>query len=401
MKAALAFVNGYLAAFGLDVALTLLDGAMKLAGGEPLGAPRVVVAGLVFWSALPLLLLALLSTRLPKRALLPLGLGTLWLNLGALPLGPALHGPLEVDVGLALVQALFALPALHWIRRQSEGAAWWFSERLLPAPRPRRPWAVAAALLGFPVALGALAAGCTVYLAGRATGGFIGFGANGLTLDERHYRRGDSEVVLIGMSHVGRKGVYEALLRQADRTPTVVLEEGVTDEQRLLPHEPHLEPLALELGLELQPSAAEMIDAPAGGEDAPGGALVIEHADVDLSAFRPSTIEFLRLGLRLTAAPADAEARRALQELAGGPDARDVYAGLLEDVIELRNRHLLERIDEALERHPRVVVPWGALHLAGVEAGLLARGFELASSEPRSFLPYGALARALTRTAAP
>jgi hypothetical protein len=401
VKAALAFANGFLAAFGLDVVLTLLDGALQLAGAAPLGAPRAFVAGVVFCCAPPLLLLALLSSRLPKRALLPLALGTLWLNLGALPLGPALHGPAQLDVGLGLVQGLFALPALHWIRRRSSGASWWLSERLLPAPRPRRRWAVALALLAVPVGLALLAAGAAVYVAGRATGGFIGFGASGLTLDERHYRRGDSEVLLIGMSHVGRKGVYEALLQQADRTPTVVLEEGVTDEEGLLPHEPQLEPLALELGLDLQPSAAEMVGAPAGGEDASGGALAIEHADVDLSAFRPSTIEFLRLGLRLTAAPGDAEARRALGELVGGPDARDVYVGLLEDVIHLRNRHLLERIDGALERHPRVVVPWGALHLAGVEAGLLARGFELASSEARGFLPYGALARVLTRTAAP
>ena len=401
MKAALAFVNGFLAAFGLDVALTLLDGALKLAGAASLGAPRAVVAGLVFWCALPLLLLALLSSRLPKRALLPLGLGTLWVNLGALPLGPALHGPLQLDIGLGLVQGLFALPALRWVRRQSGGTAWWFSERLLPAPRPRRRGAVALALLAVPIALGALAAGCTLYVADRATGGFIGFGASGLTLDERHYRRGDSEVRLIGMSHVGKKGVYEDLLRQADRTRTVVLEEGVTDAQGLLPREPHLEPLALELGLDLQPRAAEMIGGPADGEDGEDGALVIEHADLDLSAFRPSTIEFLRLGLRLTAVPADDEARRALQELLGGPDAREVYAGLIEDVIHLRNRHLLERIDEALARHARVIVPWGALHLAGVEAGLYERGFELASSQPRSFLPYGALARALTRTAAP
>ena len=400
MKAALAFVNVFLAAFGLDVALTLLDGAMKLAGGAPVGAPRAVVAGLVFWGAFPLLLLALFSSRLPKRVLLPLALGTLWLNLGALPLGPTLHGPLQLDIGLGLLQALFALPALHWIRRRSRGARWWFSEGLLPTPRPSRCWAVALAVLGIPIGLAALAGGCAVYVADRATGGFIGFGASGLTLDERHYRRGDAEVLLIGMSHVGKKGVYEALLRQADRTPTVVLEEGVTDEQGLLPREPHLEPLALELGLDLQPRAAAMIGGSADGE-AEDGALQIEHADVDLSVFRPSTLEFLRLGLRLTAAPSDAAARRALQALVEGPDARDVYAGLIEDVIELRNRHLLERIDEALERHPRVIVPWGALHLAGVEAGLFERGFELASSEPRSFLPYGALARALSRAAAP
>jgi hypothetical protein len=401
VKAVLAFVNGFLAAFGLDVALTVLDGVLKLAGAAPLGATRAFLAGLVFWCAPVLLLLALLSSRLPKRTLLPLALGTLWVNLGALPLGPALAGPLQLDVGLGLVQGLFALPALLWIRRRSGGTSWWLSERWLPAARPRRRWAVALAVLAVPLGLALLAAGCAVVVADRATGGFIGFGASGLTLDERHYRRDDSEVRLIGMSHVGRKGVYGALLAQADRTPTIVLEEGVTDEQGLLPREPHLEPLALELGLDLQPSAAEMTGAAADDGDEADDALQIEHADVDLGTFRPSTIEFLRLGLRLTADPADAEVRSELQGLVGGPDAREVYAGLIEDVIELRNRHLLERIDAALERAPRVIVPWGALHLAGIEAGLLARGFTLAASEPRSFLPYGALGRVLTRTAGP
>jgi len=70
---------------------------------------------------------------------------------------------------------------------------------------------------------------------------------------------------------------------------------------------------------------------------------------------------------------------------------------VLDDILYQRNLHLLERVDAALERYERVVVPWGVLHQPGLEAGLLSRGFRLTSSEQRGFLPYGALARAIAR----
>jgi hypothetical protein len=398
-----AFANAFLCGFLVDCGLTVLDGAARSfdPGAMALLGLRNVLAWVVFWSAPPLALLALLSSRLPRAPLLGLALGTWWVNLGAPPLGPLLDGVPLRDVVLGLVQAALALPALRWIRRRSGGTAWLFRERFLPPARPRRRWAVALVVVAVPLALVLGLAGCAVLVAERATGGFVGFGTGGVSFDERRYRRGDREVVLVGMSHVGRKGVYEALLRQDDRTPTVVLAEGVTDANGLLPGTRHLEPLAADLGLDLQPNVEEMMgaapDTPAGA----GDAIEIEHADVDVSAFRPSTLELLRLAFRLAAEPADAEARAELEALLGRPDAAEAYRGFLDDVLEKRNAHVLERIDAALERRPRAVVPWGALHLAGIEAGLFERGFVLASSEPRSFLPYRALAEALLRMGAP
>jgi hypothetical protein len=404
VSALVAFLNLFLGAYLLDAGLSLLDALLHLGGHVLLTAPRDWLASVVLTASFLLLLVTLLSPRLPKRVLLPLALGTPWLNLGAPPLGGWLVDPLHRDVALSLVQLALAAPPLLWVRRRSAGTAWLFEERLLLAGRSRRVLLVATAVvLGLPVLLALVGVGAGVVLVKRATGGFVGFAAHGLTLDERHYRRGDREVRLIGMSHVGRKGIYEALLAQDDGTPTLILEEGVSDMQGLLPRTGYQEPLALALGLDAQPPAAEMLGPGAGedGEESAAATPALENADLDLSTFRPSTIEFLRLAFRLNADPADPEARRGLGALVRAHDSRELYGGLVEDVLTKRNEHLLARIDQALESHPRVVVPWGALHLAGVEAGLLARGFELASSEPRSFLPYDALARAVTRSSQP
>jgi hypothetical protein len=386
-----AFANAFLCAFLLDCALTVADGLTSALGATPLRGARDVIAGFVFWGALLLALVATFASRLPRLRLLLLAAGTWWVNLDAPPLGPLLPGPVR-DVVLGLVQAALAAPALHWIRRESGGSAWLFRERFLPPARPGRRRALALALVAAPLVLALGAAGCAVYVAERATGGFVGFGAGGISFDERRYTQGDREVVLVGMSHIGRKGVYDALLHPADGTPTLVLAEGVTDVQGLLPSLwQDLDPLAEDLGLALQPNVEDMIGEAPGAQEALDELVEVEHADLDLSAFRPTTVEILRLVFRILAEPGDGEARAELEALLAQPDGPDAWRDFLDDVLEKRNAHVLERIDEALERRPRVVVPWGALHLPGIEAGLYERGFELASSEPRSFLPYRAL----------
>jgi hypothetical protein len=127
----------------------------------------------------------------------------------------------------------------------------------------------------------------------------------------------------------------------------------------------------------------------------------VEHADLDVSEFRPSTLELLRLAFALVAEPEDAALRAELEALLARPDARDAWREFVDDVLTKRNAHVLARIDAALARRPRVVVPWGVLHLAEIEAGLLERGFTLASSEPRSFLPYAAVLGMLARMTPP
>jgi hypothetical protein len=397
---AAAFANAFLYAFLLDSALTVADGVTRLFDAMPLLPLRNFVAVIVLWAAPLLALVSLFSARLPRGPLLLLAAGTWWANMDAPPLGPWLAGATAKDVVLGLAQAAFALPALRGIRRASGGTAWLFHERFLALARPRRRATLALALGGGLLVLVLWAAVFGVWCAERATGGFVGFGLGGVTFDERRYTRGDREVVLVGMSHLGRKGVYEALLQQPDGTPTVVLAEGVSDREGLLRGIGGLGSVAAELGLDVQPEPDAMVAAE---PDAPGNEaeaqVEIESADVDVSTFRTTSVDFLRLAFRVAAAPEDGEARAELEALLSRPDAAEIWRGFFDDVLTKRNEHLLTRIDDALARRQRVVVPWGVLHLADIQAGLHERGFALASSEPRSFLPYAALLSILSRMA--
>ena len=394
MSAALALANLFVAAYLLDGGLSLLDGALHFVGLAGLHAAREWVAAVVFYAAPVLLLVSLVSSQLPARLLAPLALGVLWLNLGALPVAGWLPANLR-DVALSGVQLALAAPTLLWLRSRG---AWRFEARILPPPRPRRALLAAGLLaLGLPVlAAGLLLAGGIV-LTERATAGFVSFGWSGVRFDERHYAHGDREVQLVGMGHIGRRGVYDALLARPDDKPTVILAEGVTDEHRLLPSAGHQQAMALALGLDAQPPPEEMIGTDDADDSVPAAAPAIENADLDVSAFRPSTLDFLRLAFRIDADPSDRAARRRLEALVRRGDAHALYRSIAEDVLDKRNQHLLERIDAALPRYARVVVPWGVLHLADIEAGLFERGFELTSRETRSFLSYAALLQLVAR----
>ena len=58
------------------------------------------------------------------------------------------------------------------------------------------------------------------------------------------------------------------------------------------------------------------------------------------------------------------------------------------EVIGMRNRHLLERIDESLSRYALVVVPWGAAHMPELEQGLLQRDFKLDGRSSRAVVLF-------------
>ena len=66
------------------------------------------------------------------------------------------------------------------------------------------------------------------------------------------------------------------------------------------------------------------------------------------------------------------------------------------DVIDKRNEHLLEAIETSLLRYRTIVVPWGGLHLPGIQRGILARGFVLRESGSRRLLSYRTILTALS-----
>jgi uncharacterized protein YbaP (TraB family) len=65
------------------------------------------------------------------------------------------------------------------------------------------------------------------------------------------------------------------------------------------------------------------------------------------------------------------------------------------DVVDRRNEHLVGEIERALGEYDRVVVPWGALHLPGVEQTVLSWGYAETSREMHPLFAWSTVAAAL------
>ena len=63
--------------------------------------------------------------------------------------------------------------------------------------------------------------------------------------------------------------------------------------------------------------------------------------------------------------------------------AVETIAGLKRDLLDLRNDHLLVEIEKALRDYDHVVVPWGALHLPGIQEQVRGLGFVQAAETDR------------------
>ena len=97
-------------------------------------------------------------------------------------------------------------------------------------------------------------------------------------------------------------------------------------------------------------------------------------ADVDLEDFDPLTIEWLQWVSRLWASD---DLLAALQELLAYSAENERQLTVVEnDILHMRNEHLLAEVERALGEYQNVVVPWGALHLPFIESAILERGFE-------------------------
>jgi pheromone shutdown protein TraB len=120
----------------------------------------------------------------------------------------------------------------------------------------------------------------------------------------------------------------------------------------------------------------------------------IRNADVDARNFSEDTIAVLGAAARLyqsdRLAPALREFQATLDEL--GPDATQ---NAIRDLIDNRNAHLLTEIRAGLNDYQRIIVPWGALHLPGIEAAILDWGFEQTASRQHRITAYQTIFAAL------
>ncbi len=392
------FANGVLALAAADAAFSVVDELVRAAtGAHWLAVPRNAIAELALLG-LALTVPGMLATpRLPVAVFLPLALATLWLTLGAAPLPLWISSPaLLAAAGCALQLAVVAL-AFALVRAQNGGRGIWFD-----AARPERPafaWSHSLAFGAGLCTLGPLAAlgyGALAFATGIQvlSHGFVEVGLAGISLSDRHYQRGDREIRLVGMMHIGDPDRYRALTRTFASESTIVLAEGVSDRGGRLASALHYGQAAQALGLAPQEDLrAYLVD----GEDPdaePPAWPVVRQADVDASAFSPATIATIRWAGEIWEAEDLLTALGAILRGAREQTAEQRLAFFAE-VVDLRNGHLVGEIERALPEYERVVVPWGALHLPGIERTVLSWGFAETSRELHPLFAWRTVAGAL------
>jgi hypothetical protein len=358
-------VTIFLGAFLLDAILSAL--ALWL----PIAPLRDGVAWAVFAAAMLLAAATFFTPQLPKRFVWPPAAFLVWATIcGGFPL--AFVAPGNVKAILTGTQLALATGLLAW--------------RLFAPPLPVRPafsWrnlalCLGVALAGLPLVLvcaGLNAIGVSIE---TSTSGYVKLRPAGLMLEERQLEKDGRRVRLVSMMHIGDKSFYETILSSlpAQNGAAIVLLEGVSDRAGLIQGRFSYAKVATLLGLTSQEaSPLQRAATPRPAENAAPSRLEYRRADVDISSFQPLTIDFINTLGGILANPTLANALHAIRDPDSPfhhPHADEIVR---QDILANRNTHLIAEIDAALRTHDTVIVPWGALHLPGIEADLKARGF--------------------------
>ncbi|WP_224983526.1 TraB/GumN family protein [Geomonas agri] len=386
------FANVFLILFFADGFLSVLDELSSLvAPVAPLTLFRIQVANSLLLLAIPLYFFLGIDRRLPKNLFIPL-IAFLFVCPLAAWAFPVLSESKLYPLAMSFVQ--LCVPPLMIARyRDAKDPG-----LTLPAWRFEGPFFGARNTLVFTgvnvVVLPVLLATLTLFFADAwalgNTAGFIRVTPRGLYLTERVYRKGNQTLRLTGMVHVGEKGYYEDVARVPGKGQTVVLAEGVTDKKQVLRHHFDYRGVASFLGLASQDKmlfSGKLIDQKglqAPPKPATGDQPDILVADTDLSTFRPETLRFLdQVGKELKKSPSFVEAALNLNRWAEQNVTPQMQEVIMDDILTRRNEVLLGYLDEALKKYDTVVIPWGALHMKGIEAGVLKRGFVLQKDQQR------------------
>jgi len=216
----------------------------------------------------------------------------------------------------------------------------------------------------------------------EATGKFLSIHADGITLEERQFRKGDREIRLLGMMHIAKSGFYDDVATSLPASArAVVLLEGVTDRDSLLKGKFDYERLARLFGFTSQKEssftkkAVEGLDETRTNKEAGRKSANIEYqiADVDLADFKPGTVRFMQVTGQMLSSTSWNEVFQIYS--ASRDELEKSSATALDDILNKRNKHLLGEIDKALEDHTTVVVPWGAAHMPVIQEEIEKRGF--------------------------
>jgi hypothetical protein len=390
----------YLALFTLDGTLSVAHAALQLlAGSVALGGAQAVAAYIAIGAAPCALLCCAISPRWPAYVYLPPVAVTMWFALGGEPISSAV-GRERAFAVLSAVQVAFAALAwmLLWIALRRHGGLRGFSAERRALSGARLAVFAVGSLVAGPFLVAGYVVLATVSWLEAATDGFLDVGSEGVAIAERRYRRGEQEVRLVGMMHIGQPESYEVLFDSFRGGSTLVLEEGVSDRDRRLAKGLSYGKAARALGLDAQGSISTYfheardaaLDEDAGDPPWPD----VTNADVDVAEFSPSTIAFIdRAG---TVWASDQPLGALLEIMRHPPPAADMDR-LFAEIVDMRNQRVIEALEHGLRTYRRVIVPWGALHLPGIARAIEQDGFVREAETKRLLVSWSTVLAALRR----
>jgi hypothetical protein len=209
------------------------------------------------------------------------------------------------------------------------------------------------------------------------------------------------------MIHLGEENFYSKLIDSIGGPRTLILAEGVSDENGLLQQRFSYGKIADILGLESQekvPFPGRPIENLDEAASAQAEIPDILRADIDLSQFDHRTLEVLNaLAKYVLDSDSLITGYAEFNHWAKEHVTDDINEVVMNDLVEKRNRSVLSYLPMALKKYDTVIIPWGALHMKGIEDQVKMRGFQLEKERNRRSidlwkLPYRQLLKNLMET---
>lgn len=365
--------------FLADAAVSVIDDSFILVSNVHLFAG---IRGLLFFLAtllgLIVYVMAGITPRIPKRFFVPVTLFNPLASLAVIPFVIFFYDHIQqVSWAFSLCQLVLGLAVFYRIQggfmfrwpfvAQNQIGKVSFSWRNLSVFLLVNVLILVPAVLAYCVV-------CTSVAVNHYTDGFLILRPGGLTVQVKKYVRKDGKTVqLFPMSHIG-DAIFYRKLSQSFPSNSIVLMEGVTDDQNLLTNKITYKRMAKSLGLAEQQQEFK----PVQGE--------IVRADIDVDQFSTTTLDLLNLVMFVHAKGLNAASVLKLTQYSPPPHYE---LQLFDDLLTKRNRHLLEEIDSHLSESENIIVPWGVAHMPGIARGIKKAGFVLESTEEYRVIRFG------------
>ncbi|MBN2686099.1 MAG: hypothetical protein JXR40_12520, partial [Pontiellaceae bacterium] len=360
-------VNLYLVLFLLDGIISLVD----VLAGHFLHALRGFVAFFPFILAFPLYCIIGCMRGFPKRALLPPIIFTAWTSiLFGLPL-PFFLGMDSTEQLLSVVQPILGIGVLLAVKRSGQSGGWIYGaeafEHIKFSGKRLCGFIAGNALIVIPLMVLYLGVSASIGVA-YLSRGFIHLDAKGLRVEARTYQYKGKSILLLPTVHIADRSFYSDLLSGLPAGKTVIIPEGVSDEQNLLAAGLGYEKIASALGLEAQN----------GQTFSPNTQFPTNPCDIDVSMLSPEVVNYLNAISYLFHNINSENQSAALTKYMATPQPDTDL--MMKEILTDRNRRVVACIQDSIENYDTIVVPWGAAHMPGIERALLDQGAEKVDS---------------------